>query len=674
MAEAGPQTTLPAVTAATPEYGNFSTTNSTSSDWNVPDKSLQILLPVVYSMICCIGLTGNTIVIHVVTRMSSARTVANSYILNLAIADELLLLSTPFICVGYVTWDWPFGPVMCKLVYFADSINQFASVFCLTAMSIDRYQAVVHPMTSRGYRTIRRAVVINVTIWIVALVVVSPVLAFVGLHESEGHVYCNVYWPKPVEAWRVAFIAYSGLLGFAMPLTIITACAVFMFQNRVAMFIAAHFGHSSLAKQLIRTGTRPDDPVGEHPARQWCHTLSHVERLKTPVHEAAEFGQLTVLRVFLFYDFSCVTQPDGHGLLPLSYSLRNKHKECALFLLNKISVILNCHGSGMVCSMNIYRKMRRWANRARTRVCLLNGIGGALYQRNQDVFKERGLVGQGVIVDGFGRSERSAVPRSKMPRTPADTFRIGMTNVKNILVITPTNGKRPRQEGGRWKRTATSRAGPGASKDLGLSVTPHKERSSLHLPSMKSGKWSASVRGSFSSQKSVEGTEVAGETKSFGRKSPARLALPSLDVTQTNQRLTTGQSKGPLTPRSKASRGNHAKNGGDLVFGRPEGSHPVVKSRVSGQPPEDSPDKRKTKQASVIHQLPPIACHTNTELSKAFRNAFRTIDSHEDAKGCFQVAASFKEMPFLKQMKLAARLTKQSVKNQNSILQKGEVR
>ncbi|XP_078672130.1 somatostatin receptor type 2-like [Branchiostoma floridae x Branchiostoma belcheri] len=256
MAEAGPQTTLPAVTAATPEYGNFSTTNSTSSDWNVPDKSLQILLPVVYSMICCIGLTGNTIVIYVVTRMSSARTVANSYILNLAIADELLLLSTPFICVGYVTWDWPFGPVMCKLVYFADSINQFASVFCLTAMSIDRYQAVVHPMTSRGYRTIRRAVVINVTIWIVALVVVSPVLAFVGLHESEGHVYCNVYWPKPVEAWRVAFIAYSGLLGFAMPLTIITACAVFIVRSFHRHRRSKRRGQARDSRQIFRKRER----------------------------------------------------------------------------------------------------------------------------------------------------------------------------------------------------------------------------------------------------------------------------------------------------------------------------------------------------------------------------------------------------------------------------------
>eukprot|EP00058_Branchiostoma_floridae_P015286 XP_002600774.1 hypothetical protein BRAFLDRAFT_95060 [Branchiostoma floridae] len=670
MGASGPHTTLPAVTTGGP--WNFSTTNSTTPGGDVPDKVLHILLPVLYSIICCIGLTGNTIVIYVVARMSRARTVANSYILNLAIADELLLLSMPFICVMYVTLDWPFGPVMCKLVLTADTVNQFASAFCLTAMSIDRYQAVVHPMTSRGYRTIRRAVLINVAIWILALVVVSPSLVFTGLHESEGNVYCNMLWPEPAEAWGVAFIAYSSLLGCAVPLTIITVCAVFMFQNRVAMFIAAHFGHSSLAKQLIRTGTRPDDPVGEHPARQWCHTLSHIERLKTPVHEAAEFGQLTVLRVFLFYDFSCVTQPDGHGLLPLSYSLRNKHKECALFLLNKISVILNCHGSGMVCSMNIYRKMRRWANRARTRVCLLNGVGGALYQRNQDVFKERGLVGQGVIVDGFGRSERSAVPRSKMPRTPADTLRIGMNNVKNVLVITPTNGKRPRQEGGRWKKTGASRLGAGACKDFG----PHKEKSSLHLslPGIKSRKWSSSVRGSFSSQKSVDCTEVAGESKTFNGNSPTRLALPSLglDVTRTNSRLS-GQSTGLRTPRSEALQGRDAPNVGDLVFGKPEGSHPVVRSRASRQPPEDSP-RRKTKQPSVIHQLPPIACHTNTELSKAFRNAFRTIDSHEDAKGCFQVAASFKEMPFLKQMKLAARLTKQSVKNQNSILQKGEVR
>ncbi|XP_066279232.1 somatostatin receptor type 5-like [Branchiostoma lanceolatum] len=263
MVAAGPQTTLPAVTAETQwnfsvDFSNtsFSTANSTSPDAGVPDELLHILLPVVYSIICCIGLTGNTIVIYVVARMSRARTVANSYILNLAIADELLLLSMPFLSVGYVTWDWPFGPVMCKLVFSADSVNMFASVFCLTAMSIDRYQAVVHPMTSRGYRTIRRAVLINVTIWILALVVVSPVLVFTGLHESGGNVYCNINWPEPVEAWRVAFIAYSGLLGCVMPLAVITVCAVFIVRSFRRHRRSKRRGQARDSRQIFRNRER----------------------------------------------------------------------------------------------------------------------------------------------------------------------------------------------------------------------------------------------------------------------------------------------------------------------------------------------------------------------------------------------------------------------------------
>ncbi|XP_035666378.1 somatostatin receptor type 5-like [Branchiostoma floridae] len=254
MGASGPHTTLPAVTTGGP--WNFSTTNSTTPGGDVPDKVLHILLPVLYSIICCIGLTGNTIVIYVVARMSRARTVANSYILNLAIADELLLLSMPFICVMYVTLDWPFGPVMCKLVLTADTVNQFASAFCLTAMSIDRYQAVVHPMTSRGYRTIRRAVLINVAIWILALVVVSPSLVFTGLHESEGNVYCNMLWPEPAEAWGVAFIAYSSLLGCAVPLTIITVCAVFIVRSFRRHRHSKRRGQARDSRQIFRNRER----------------------------------------------------------------------------------------------------------------------------------------------------------------------------------------------------------------------------------------------------------------------------------------------------------------------------------------------------------------------------------------------------------------------------------
>ena len=60
--------------------------------------------------------------------------------------------------------------------------------------------------------------------------------------------------------------------------------------------MAAHHGHTELASTLMKQGVRPEEPIGEHPTRQWCSPHSHVEILRAPVHEATESGQLNVLR------------------------------------------------------------------------------------------------------------------------------------------------------------------------------------------------------------------------------------------------------------------------------------------------------------------------------------------------------------------------------------------
>jgi len=43
--------------------------------------------------------------------------VANYYILNLAVADELFVLTLPFLCVATFTGDWAFGDLACRLTY-----------------------------------------------------------------------------------------------------------------------------------------------------------------------------------------------------------------------------------------------------------------------------------------------------------------------------------------------------------------------------------------------------------------------------------------------------------------------------------------------------------------------------------------------------------------------------
>ncbi|XP_048364043.1 neuropeptides B/W receptor type 1 isoform X2 [Sphaerodactylus townsendi] len=118
-----------------------------------------IVVPIIYSVICAVGLTGNSAVIYVILKAPKMKTVTNIFILNLAIADELFTLVLPINIADYLLLQWPFGEFMCKLIISIDQYNTFSSIYFLTVMSIDRYLVVVATIKSRkmSYRTYRAA-------------------------------------------------------------------------------------------------------------------------------------------------------------------------------------------------------------------------------------------------------------------------------------------------------------------------------------------------------------------------------------------------------------------------------------------------------------------------------------------------------------------------------------
>ncbi|NP_001033318.1 somatostatin receptor type 5 [Sus scrofa] len=133
-----------------------------------------VAVPVLYLLVCALGLGGNALVIYVVLRHAKMKTVTNIYILNLAVADVLLMLGLPFVATQNALSYWPFGPVLCRLVMTLDGINQFTSIFCLTVMSVDRYLAVVHPLRSARWRRPRVARLASAAVWAFSLVMSLP--------------------------------------------------------------------------------------------------------------------------------------------------------------------------------------------------------------------------------------------------------------------------------------------------------------------------------------------------------------------------------------------------------------------------------------------------------------------------------------------------------------------
>lgn len=117
------------------------------------------------------GFIGNALVVVVVAANQQMRNTTNLLIINLALADLLFIVfCVPFTASDYALPFWPFGDAWCKIVQYLVIVTAYASVYTLVLMSLDRYLAVVHPITSMSIRTEAN------TYWAIAVTWVYPTI------------------------------------------------------------------------------------------------------------------------------------------------------------------------------------------------------------------------------------------------------------------------------------------------------------------------------------------------------------------------------------------------------------------------------------------------------------------------------------------------------------------
>ena len=188
------------------------------------DRMVQtstVILTTVFGLLCVLGLIGNGLVIFVIICYTNMKTVTNMYILNLSIADSLILLCLPLIMTTAILRHWIFGEAMCKIYYTLTSINMFESALTLLIMSGDRYLAVCFPISSMRYRTARYVRITIAFTWIVSFLLIIPILLYSRTQEhvmDSGIYACMIEWPiNKLFPPEKAFIYYTLLLGFIIP-------------------------------------------------------------------------------------------------------------------------------------------------------------------------------------------------------------------------------------------------------------------------------------------------------------------------------------------------------------------------------------------------------------------------------------------------------------------------
>uniref|UniRef100_A0A8C0DFN2 Somatostatin receptor 4 n=1 Tax=Balaenoptera musculus TaxID=9771 RepID=A0A8C0DFN2_BALMU len=196
----------------------------------------RLRVPEISALVC---LVGNALVIFVILRYAKMKTATNIYLLNLAAADELFMLSAPFVASSAALHHWPFGPARCRAVLSVDGLHSFPSVFCLAVLSVDRYLAVVHPL---------RAATSGV--WLSSSLVTLPLAVFADTRPARGGraVACNLHWPRP--AWSAVFVVCTFLLGFLLPVLAVGLCYVLIVGKMRALALPAGWQQRKLSEKI----------------------------------------------------------------------------------------------------------------------------------------------------------------------------------------------------------------------------------------------------------------------------------------------------------------------------------------------------------------------------------------------------------------------------------------
>ncbi|XP_042346477.1 chemokine-like receptor 1 [Plectropomus leopardus] len=183
-------------------------------------KNVLIFCLVVYCVIFLVGTLGNGLVIYV-TGCRMKRTVNSVWFLNLALADFLF---TTFLIFSIISaaqdHQWQFGLLMCRLNTFVAVVNMFASIFLLTAISLDRVLSVWVVVWAQNKRTVCKAQIICTFIWICAMICSTPYSIFRETQKSGGVIHCGYTRSMSFEQMRSLGI-FRFVVGFFIPFVVI---------------------------------------------------------------------------------------------------------------------------------------------------------------------------------------------------------------------------------------------------------------------------------------------------------------------------------------------------------------------------------------------------------------------------------------------------------------------
>ncbi|NWR44240.1 FFAR3 protein, partial [Regulus satrapa] len=226
---------------------------------HVPSLAMStVLLLTVYILTFTVGLPANAFTLTVLVAKSRRRqpalTAADLFLLNLAVADLLLLLFLPFkMAEAAAGMAWLLPAALCPVVNFWFYSSAYLSSLFLAALSVRRYLGVAFPLRSRGRSRPGRVLAVSAVMWLLACGHCSVVfVAELGPRGEEGERGGQLGEGESPATLRCYDDFSPSQLRFVLPLRL-----EFFFVLFLAPFSVTVFCYVGLIRALIARPALP---------------------------------------------------------------------------------------------------------------------------------------------------------------------------------------------------------------------------------------------------------------------------------------------------------------------------------------------------------------------------------------------------------------------------------
>uniref|UniRef100_W5LUG1 Probable G-protein coupled receptor 34 n=1 Tax=Astyanax mexicanus TaxID=7994 RepID=W5LUG1_ASTMX len=226
----------------------FEGSNNTSStvlkeDYNcsVDDGSLRVLLAVSYSLFFLLGLVGNILALWVFLCLHSKKNSVRIFLINLAVADLLLMVCLPFRIAYHANNNcWVLKPILCKVVGNVFYMNMYISIFLLGLISIDRYIKLQRVSRNQKFLGSRQSMITCCFLWVVSIAAILPLIIFSNQNTLSHK--CFQYKRLDKNTWKAYF-------------------NMFMVSSFWVVYVALVLSYGKIAMGLLRVSReKPDLP------------------------------------------------------------------------------------------------------------------------------------------------------------------------------------------------------------------------------------------------------------------------------------------------------------------------------------------------------------------------------------------------------------------------------